>query len=67
MCLQWLDGAKLTNKKVLDYGCGSGVLGIAALKLGARHAVGVDHDPQALLATRDNAERNGVERVILKL
>lgn len=64
MCLQWLDGAKLTNKKVLDYGCGSGVLGIAALKLGARHAVGVDHDPQALLATRDNAERNGVERDI---
>jgi ribosomal protein L11 methyltransferase len=45
---------------VLDFGCGSGILALAALKLGAAHAVGVDNDPQALLATHDNAERNGV-------
>jgi ribosomal protein L11 methyltransferase len=45
---------------VLDFGCGSGILALAALKLGAAHAVGVDNDPQALLATRDNAERNAV-------
>ena len=46
--------------RVLDYGCGSGVLAIAALKLGAASAVAVDNDPQALLATRDNAQRNDV-------
>jgi len=45
---------------MLDFGCGSGILALAALKLGAAHAVGVDTDPQALLATRDNALRNGV-------
>jgi ribosomal protein L11 methyltransferase len=45
---------------VIDYGCGSGILGIAALKLGAAHVIAVDLDPQALLATRDNALRNGV-------
>ena len=48
------------DARVIDYGCGSGVLAIAALKLGAAHAIGVDNDPQALTATRDNAERNGV-------
>ncbi len=61
MCLQWLDAAELTDKEVIDYGCGSGVLAIAALKLGARRALAVDHDAQALLATRDNAVQNGVE------
>ena len=45
---------------MLDFGCGSGILALAALKLGATAAVGVDNDPQALLATHDNAERNGV-------
>jgi len=64
LCLQWLDalaGADvLRGARVLDYGCGSGILALAALKLGAAHAVGVDNDPQALLATHDNAERNGV-------
>jgi ribosomal protein L11 methyltransferase len=60
LCLEWLDSAPLSGKCVLDYGCGSGVLAIAALKLGARHAYAVDIDPQALLATRDNAARNGV-------
>jgi len=60
LCLAWLDGLQLAGKTVIDYGCGSGILAIAALKLGAAHAVGVDNDPQALLASRDNAERNGL-------
>lgn len=60
LCLQWLDALDLTNKTVLDYGCGSGILALAALKLGAASAVGVDNDPQALSASVDNAERNGV-------
>lgn len=61
LCLEWLDAAPLQNADVVDYGCGSGILAIAALLLGAKHVVGVDNDPQALLATRQNAERNGVE------
>ncbi|WP_386069345.1 50S ribosomal protein L11 methyltransferase [Tahibacter sp. UC22_41] len=60
LCLEWLDGLDLHGKTLLDYGCGSGVLAIAALKLGAAHVIGVDLDPQALEASRDNAERNGV-------
>ncbi len=60
LCLEWLDGAALAGKSVIDYGCGSGVLAIAALKLGAAHALAVDIDPQAVLATADNARRNGV-------
>jgi ribosomal protein L11 methyltransferase len=60
LCLQILDSLPLSGRSVIDYGCGSGILGIAALKLGAAHAVAVDLDPQALLATRDNAIRNGV-------
>ncbi len=60
LCLQWLDGLDLSGKTVLDFGCGSGILALAALKLGASAAVGVDNDPQALIASRDNAERNGV-------
>lgn len=60
LCLEWLDGLDLQGEAVLDFGCGSGILALAALKLGAARAVGVDNDPQALLATRDNAERNGV-------
>ncbi|MEM9402565.1 MAG: 50S ribosomal protein L11 methyltransferase [Pseudomonadota bacterium] len=60
MCLEWLDGQVLDGCSVLDYGCGSGVLAIAALKLGAASAAGTDIDPQALIATRQNAERNGV-------
>ena len=67
MCLQWLDGAGLEGKQVIDYGCGSGILAIAAVKLGAHRVVAVDHDPQALLATRENAERNGVERQVQTL
>ncbi len=60
LCLEWLDGLDLDGKRVLDFGCGSGILAIAALKLGAGHALGVDNDPQALIATHDNAERNAV-------
>ncbi|MEO6172825.1 MAG: 50S ribosomal protein L11 methyltransferase [Arenimonas sp.] len=60
LCLQWLDGLDLKNKTVLDFGCGSGILALAALKLGAKAAVGVDNDPQALIATHDNVERNEV-------
>ncbi|HEX5961221.1 MAG TPA: 50S ribosomal protein L11 methyltransferase [Rhodanobacteraceae bacterium] len=60
LCLEWLDGLDPVGKTVVDYGCGSGVLAIAALKLGAAHAIAVDNDPQALTATRDNATRNGV-------
>ena len=68
LCLEWLDGLSLAGKTVTDYGCGSGILAIAALKLGAASTVGVDNDPQALLASRDNAERNGVaERLALFL
>ena len=60
LCLEWLDGLALSGKRVVDYGCGSGILAIAALKLGATDAVGVDNDPQALIASHDNADRNGV-------
>ena len=62
LCLQWLDGLELAGKSILDFGCGSGILALAALKLGAEAAVGIDNDPQALIATHDNAERNGVGR-----
>ncbi|MEI6415454.1 MAG: 50S ribosomal protein L11 methyltransferase [Pseudomonadota bacterium] len=61
LCLNWLDGLDLHGRAVLDYGCGSGILAIAALKLGATMALGIDHDPQALLASRQNALVNGVE------
>lgn len=61
MCLEWLDGFPLAGTRVLDYGCGSGILALAALKLGAASAWAVDIDPQALLATRDNARRNALE------
>ncbi|HEX2789725.1 MAG TPA: 50S ribosomal protein L11 methyltransferase [Steroidobacteraceae bacterium] len=59
-CLQWLDGAALSGSTVVDYGCGAGALAIAALKLGARRAYAFDIDPQALLATRENALDNAV-------
>lgn len=60
LCLAWLDGAQLNGLRVIDFGCGSGILAIAALKLGASAVIAVDHDPQALEASRANAEKNGV-------
>lgn len=64
LCLRWLDAladaGELQGQAVLDVGCGSGILALAALKLGAASAMGVDNDPQALTATADNAARNGV-------
>ena len=64
LCLEWLDGAALRELSVIDYGCGSGILAIAAARLGAKYVLAVDHDPQALTATRDNAARNGVSPLI---
>jgi len=60
LCLQWMDSHDFIAQTVLDYGCGSGVLGIVAAIKGASEVICVDNDPQALLATRDNADRNGV-------
>jgi len=60
LCLEWLDGQDFSAKRVIDYGCGSGILGIAAALKGAERVVCVDNDPQALEATADNAARNGV-------
>jgi ribosomal protein L11 methyltransferase len=65
LCLQILESLPLSGRDVIDYGCGSGILGLAALKLGAAHVTAVDLDPQALLATRDNAIRNGVSSGIV--
>ncbi len=62
LCLEWLDGADMAGREVIDYGCGSGILAIAAARLGAKSVLAVDHDPQALTATRDNAGRNGVSQ-----
>ncbi|WP_404413341.1 50S ribosomal protein L11 methyltransferase [Vreelandella aquamarina] len=71
LCLEWLDGlavqGELTQARVLDVGCGSGILAIAALKLGAIHADATDIDPQALQASRDNAQRNAIEESQLAL
>ena len=61
LCLEWLDGQSLHDCNVLDFGCGSGILAIAALLLGAKQACGTDIDPQALEASRDNATRNGID------
>jgi hypothetical protein len=60
LCLEWLDGQDLKGCNVLDFGCGSGILAIAALLLGAKEAVGTDIDVQALEASRDNAGRNNI-------
>jgi len=61
LCLNWLDQVQVKDKIVIDYGCGSGILAIAAALLGAKKVIGVDIDPQALEATQANAERNGVQ------
>ncbi|MFC1689470.1 50S ribosomal protein L11 methyltransferase [Pseudomonadota bacterium] len=64
LCLEWLDGIDVAALTVVDYGCGSGILGIAAALKGARKVVCVDNDPQALEATADNAARNGVDHML---
>jgi ribosomal protein L11 methyltransferase len=60
LCLEWLANQPLKGAALVDYGCGSGILGLAALLLGARHVTAVDHDPQARLATADNAAYNDI-------
>ena len=64
LCLEWLDSNLYRDASVIDYGCGSGILALAAARLGARRAACFDIDPQALLATRDNALANGLEQRI---
>jgi ribosomal protein L11 methyltransferase len=64
LCLEWMDSHDFTGEQVVDYGCGSGVLGITAAIKGARAVICVDNDPQALTATGDNALRNAVQDVI---
>ncbi|MGH8280015.1 MAG: 50S ribosomal protein L11 methyltransferase [Gammaproteobacteria bacterium] len=67
LCLEWLNSAELHGRRVIDYGCGSGILAIAAVRLGAERVWAVDTDPQALLATRANALRNRVStRIIVR-
>ncbi len=61
LCLKWLDSFNLEGKTVVDFGCGSGVLAIAALLLGAKRVIGIDIDPQAIQASHENAKRNSVE------
>ena len=61
LCLRWLDSIDVSDKIVVDFGCGSGILALAALKLGAKRVIGIDIDPQALQATKENARRNNVE------
>lgn len=60
LCLEWLDQADLAGRRVIDYGCGSGILAIAAARLGAASVLAIDIDPQALASTRENATENGV-------
>jgi len=64
LCLEWLDGANLHGQRVFDFGCGSGILGIAALKLGADSVDAMDIDLQAVTATRQNALRNGASEAL---
>ena len=69
LCLTWLDSIDCDNKTIIDYGCGSGILGIAGLLLGASNMIGIDIDPQAVQATKANAERNHIapEKIEVKL
>ncbi|EAQ65432.1 ribosomal protein L11 methyltransferase [Marinomonas sp. MED121] len=69
LCLEWLDSIDCQDKNIIDYGCGSGILGIAGLLLGAKNMVGIDIDPQAVQATQDNAVRNKIDasRIEVKL
>jgi len=67
LCLGWLDENILSGQKIIDYGCGSGILAVAAIKLGADSVLAIDYDPQALLATRENANRNGIANTQLEV
>jgi ribosomal protein L11 methyltransferase len=67
LCLEWLDAHPMQEKTVIDYGCGSGILAIAAVKCGAKQVIAVDHDPQALAATTMNAEQNDIPAEKLKI
>ncbi|MCH1923101.1 50S ribosomal protein L11 methyltransferase, partial [Shewanella sp. A3A] len=60
LCLEWLDSLDLSQEEVIDFGCGSGILAVAALKLGAKRVTGIDIDYQAIDASKANAERNDV-------
>lgn len=60
MCMQWINDQDFTDQLIVDYGCGSGILGIATLLLGAKQVLGIDIDPQALIATKENAKRNSL-------
>lgn len=64
LCLEYLDSSNLKDLTVIDYGCGSGILGIAALSLGAKNVIAVDIDPQAIIATKENAKINNVDKKI---
>ncbi len=67
LCLEWLDENIKGGESVIDYGCGSGILALAAIKLGAHHAIAIDHDLRALEVTRTNAERNDVNEKQLEI
>jgi ribosomal protein L11 methyltransferase len=67
LCLAWLDSAELNNKSLIDYGCGSGILALAALKLGAATVFAVDIDDQALIATQNNAQTNHLDNAKLRI
>ena len=64
LCLEWLEKSNLHQKSILDYGCGSGILGISAIKLGAKSVTAIDLDPQAVIASKNNAEKNHVQQEI---
>jgi len=64
LCLEWLDAQDIRDDNLIDYGCGSGILAIAAAKLGAHRVWAVDYDPQALTATGNNAAANAVDQTI---
>ena len=64
LCLKWLDSQNTKGQSVVDFGCGSGILAVAALKLGASSAIGIDIDPQALQASKENARRNAVDHLL---
>ena len=64
LCLEYLDSSNLKELTVIDYGCGSGILSIAALSLGAKNVIAVDIDPQAIIATKENAKINNVDKKI---